>query len=306
MAYLTSDLISAVKRRAAIPTSQTTFTNTDLLELGDEEIRSKLLPLIMKNMEEFYVRTSDQNITADQANYLIPSRAIASTLRDVQVVSSSDTQVRTPLERLSPDQLSGSMADGSGAFTRGGFYLEGNKVVLYPTPASTANYLRLSYYCRPNALVETTHCAQISSINTATRQITVTALPTEETFSTSTALDFVKAQPGFECSAIDQTPTDVTGTTFTFSASLPSDLAVGDYLCLAGESCVVQVPVELQPLLYQYVTVRVLASQGDAQALTAAIEELKVLEKNAEIMIAPRVDGRSKRVVNSKPISRFV
>jgi hypothetical protein len=68
----------------------------------------------------------------------------------------------------------------------------------------------------------------------------------------------------------------------------------------------VQVPVELQPLLTQYVVVRVLSAQGDSGALKNAIAELEALEKNASLLLTPRVQGSVKRVVNTRAISRWV
>lgn len=305
MTYLTSDLITAIKRRSAVPTSQVTFSSTDFAQLADEEIRSKLAPLVLKTMEELWVRFVDTPVIANQSNYLIPTRAIASALRNVQLVDQNNPQNRRELERLSPEDLTSTYTgDYRFVITKAGFYMEGNNVVLYPTPTSTQNLLRLSYYCRPNSLVDVSACAQVQSIDTSLNQITVTSLPT--TFSTATPLDFVKANPGFECSAIDQTPTNIAGMVLTFGSTLPTDLSVGDYLCLAGQSCVVQIPVELQPLLVQYVVVRVLSSQGDAESLAAAIKELEKLEANALLLISPRVAGKAKRVVNGKSISRWV
>jgi hypothetical protein len=52
--------------------------------------------------------------------------------------------------------------------------------------------------------------------------------------------------------------------------------------------------------------VRVLSSQGDAQALQAAVGELQQLEKNAMMLLAPRVSGKVKRVTNTRGVSRFV
>lgn len=305
MSYLSTDLVTAIKRRAAVPTAQTTFSNTDFFALLDEEIRSKLVPLVTKNIEEYWVRTYDHNLTANQASYLIPTRAVAAGLRDVQIVNSANQESRVPLERLAPEDLYTSFTGNHNvAVQKNGFYLQNNSVVVYPTPTSTQNLLRLSYVCRPNQVVDTTACGLISAIDTLTNTITLTSLPS--TFSTASPLDFVKANPHFECAAIDQTPTSVVGTALTFASTLPTDLAVGDYVCLAGQSCVVQVPVELQPLLVQYVVVRVLSAQADAAALHDAIAELKKLEDNAMLLIAPRVAGKSKRVVNSRAINRFV
>lgn len=305
MPYLTSDLVASVKRRANVPTSQITFSLPDFYALADEEIRSKLMPLVLKNMQEFYVRTYDYPLTSNQARYLIPTRAIASGLRDVQIVNSANDESRTPLERLSPEDLYTSISSSSFRVTiqKNGFYLEGNTVVVYPKPKTTSNLLRLSYYCRPNQLVDVSACGLITAINTATNQITLVAIPT--TFSISTPMDFVKANPGFECSAIDQFPTALAGNVLTF-ASLPVDVSVGDYVCLAGQTCVVQVPVELQPLLFQYVVVRLLESNGDSTGLREAMSELAKLEENAQLLIAPRVAGKMKRAVNSRPINRLV
>lgn len=302
--YLSSDLMTSVKRKAHVPTSQSTFQAADFYSLADEEIRSKLLPLILAQMEEFYVRTFDYAITANQQAYLIPPRAIASKLRDVQIVNSSNSDNRFPLDRINPGDLYAS--GGSSArltVQKNGFYPQGNQILIYPTPTQTVNLLRLSYYCRPSSLVDPTACALITAINTGTNALTVASLPS--TMTTSTPLDFVKANPGFECSAIDQTAISIVGTVLTFS-SIPTDVAVGDYVCLATQSCVVQVPVELQPLLYQYVVVRVLEAQNDQSALKVALAELQKLESNASLLISPRVDGKPQRVTNSRGVIRFV
>lgn len=310
MSYLTSDFAEAVQRRAAIPASQSTFDSTALYALGDEEIRSKLLPLILRNIEDFYTTFYDYTITANQAGYQIPTRAVAASLRDVQVVQSSDAQARTPLERLAPEDLYSSVGGNQNIMVRKcGFYLQGNQVIMYPTPTSTQNLLRLSYSCRPNRLVDSTECGEILSIDTVTNTI-VLAAAAPSTFSTAQAMDFINAQPHFDWWAQDQTPTGISTTTYTNDtlqfASLPTGLAVGDFVCLTGESCIVQVPVELQPLLIQYVVVRVLSAQTDTQALKDAVSELAKLEENAMLLIAPRVVGKPKRAVNTRGITRFV
>lgn len=302
---LTSEFVVAVKRRAAVPTSQSTFQQTDFYSLADEETRSKMIPLILRTLEEFFVQNFNYNITANQANYAIPTRAIANALRNVQIVDQQNDLNRADIPRLAPEDLFSSFS-GNYRFNvqKSGFYLEGPNVVLYPTPTSTANLLRLAYYCRPNSLVDTTACALVTSVNTGANQITVSALPT--TFTTASPLDFIQANSPFSWAAQDQTPTNISGTTLTFGSTLPTNIAAGDYLCLSGQTCVLQIPLELQPLLVQYVVVRVLAAQGDAQALQAAMAELGVLEQNAMLLISPRVVGKTKRVANGRGINRFV
>lgn len=302
--YLANDLVTSVKRRCNVPTAQVTFQLADFLALADEEIRSKLLPLILKHMEEFYVFPVDQTVVINQAEYPIPSRATAMSLRDVMIVSSTDPDTRVGLERLNPEDLYAGMS-GNGRFLvkKNGFYLQGNSVMLYPTPQQNIDVLRMLIYMRPSQLVDVATCGLITAIDTVAKTVTVQTLPSNITLQTP--IDFVKAQPGFNCTAIDQTITGIASNVLSFSA-LPSTLALGDYVCQANQSCVVQVPVELQPLLFQYVVVRVLAAQGDQTNLKAAVAELESLEKSAGLLLAPRVSGKVKRVVNARSINRWV
>lgn len=299
---LTSDLAISVQRRAAVPNAQVTFSSADFYALIDEEIESKLIPLVLKNLEEYYVADFPYNITANQNQYQIPTRAIAGKLRDVQIISSSDSQSISPLERLDITDLYASSSSSSRVrIKKNGFYIKGNSIYMYPTPNSTQNIINLEYYIRPNASVDPSACAVITAFTSTT--ITISSLPANITIATP--IDLVKVNSGFECTAIDQVITGIAGNVLTF-ASLPTNLTIGDYVCQAKQSCVVQVPQELLPLLSQYVVVRVLAAQGDGQALQMALGELTKLEENANILISPRVDGKLKRVVNTRGVSRFV
>lgn len=303
--YLSSDLMADVKRTCNVPTSQITFQSADFYAFGDNSIRSKLVPLILKHCEEFYVYPQNYTVNANQNLYAIPYRAINMMLRSVQIVSSSDQDTRVNLDRLNIEDLYSSIS-GNPRFLvkKNGFYLQGNNVVLYPTPTQNLDILRLNYFIRPGMLVDPSVCAQVQSVNLTANTITCVSVPS--TFATNQLFDIVKAQPGFDCSAIDQAVTTIVGAVITFTAALPTTISVGDYICPATQSCVVQVPVELQPLLTQYVVVRVLSAQGDQTALKAAIAELETLEKNAGTLLAPRVQGSAKRVTKSRPISRWV
>lgn len=309
MAYLSTDLLISVKKRANVPTSQSTFTASDIYRFADEEIRSKILPLVLKNIEDYYTAKSDTLISPTQSTYSIPDRAVGAKLRDVELVLVADTQTRIALERLNREDLLASYTGaGTGRFIRRkqGFYLDGNKITIYPNPIGIGPdwYLRQTYYTRPSKIVDTTECGIITSIDTVNNHIDIASLPSG--MSTATPVDLVKATPHFDCHAIDQTISNIAGTTLTFASTLPTDLAVGDYVCLANQSCVVQVPVELEPLLYQYVVVRILSSQGDKEQLETEVAELKKMEENALILVTPRVDGKAKRASNSRGMNRWV
>lgn len=287
-----------------MPIGQATFSLSDVYNFIDEETKSKLVPLILANMSEFYVQVSSTPIVMGQQAYPIPYRAIAMKLRDVSITPNpNQPDLRYGVERIEPTELfTPVVSTPRMAVQKMGFYLQSNNVMLYPTPQNANGaQLNLSYYMRPSEPVDPSVCAQITAISGST--VTVTSIPSN--LIVGSQVDFVKAEPGFDCTAIDQTILSAGTNTLTFS-SVPSSLSVGDYVCPATQTCVLQVPEELLPLLSQYCVVRVLEAQGDLQNLQPAMAELQKLETNANMLLAPRVDGKLKRVINSKSIARFV
>jgi hypothetical protein len=287
--WTTADFLSSVRQRGNIPTttnSANVNNSTNLLNLATEELHIKLLPLIMSVREEFYATHKDHSITANQAAYSIPSRASGMALRDVQIIEGTSIRSLPPVD---PEQIS-TTSTGSVE----GYYLQHNSVVLYPTPNATSGTLRLRYFLRPSRLAQTSACAQITAINTGTSTVTVSAVP--GSWSTSTPLDLISANAPFQPWAIDQSPTGTTSTTITFS-SLPSDLAVGDWLALADYTPIPQVPFEFQPVLAQMTAMKALEANGDREGAKAAEKDLELLSMNALRLISPRNKGENKKVV---------
>jgi hypothetical protein len=291
--FSTTDLLSAVRTRGSIPTTSNVNNvnnTTNLLALATEELRIKLLPLIMSTREEFYVAIKDVTITAGTARYRIPSRASGTVLRDVQIVSGTDVY---SLERLQSEYISTTSQS-----TPEGFYLEHNSVVLYPTPAASGDTLRLRYYLRPSRLVATNAAAQITSITTATNQVTCSSLPSA--WTTSNTFDFISASSPYPTYGIDLAVTDIAGTTITFGATLPTELAVGDWVALADCTPFPQLPEEFQPVLAQMVVVKVLEAQGDRDGARAAGQDLAAITNNALGLITERVHGAPRKVLRRR------
>jgi hypothetical protein len=287
--YTTTDFLASVRQRGALPTttnSNNVNNTSNLLALATEELHIKLLPLIMSVREEFYVAKKAYSITANQAEYAIPSRASGVVLRDVQMI------VGTSIFSLEPVDSEHITTTAVGDPV--GYYLEHQNVVLYPTPGSTADTLRLRYFMRPSRLALTSACAQISAINTGTNTVTVSSVPS--TWTTGTSVDFIKATPPYQNPAIDQSITGVSGSDITF-ASLPSDLAVGDWIALAEYTPIPQVPFEFQPVLAQMTVVKALEAIGDREGAAAAKDDLKTIQQAALMLVTPRVQGSNKKVI---------
>lgn len=294
-AFTTTDLITSIRGRGAIPSSNTASNNNSdvgLLRIASEELLIKLLPMLLSTRSEFYAYIKDYAITINQADYEIPSRASGMVLRDVQVVDGTSI---SSLSSIDSEHLS---TTSSG--TPVGFYLKHNQVVLYPTPSSTSGTLRLRYFLRPSKLVRPSDAAQVSAINAATSAVTVTSIPAG--FTTAFTYDLIKKSVPYAPLAIDQTPVSVVSTVITFS-SLPSGLAVGDWIAFSDETPIPQIPQEFQAVLAQMTAVKYLEAAGDREGSAAAWKNLQQDMDSALKMITPRVVGERK-IVRSRNWSR--
>lgn len=289
MTYTTSDLLSSVRRRGSIPT--TTNTNnvnnsTNLLEMATEELQINLMPLILSAREEFYVRTKDHTVVADTASYAIPTRASGQILRDVLLIDG--TTIKS-LPEIDPEDITTTQSG-----TVEGYYLEHNNVVLYPTPGAGGDTLRLKYFLRPSRLAATSACAQISAIDTTTNIVSVSSIPSS--WSTGDILDLIDQDSPFNPLAIDQTSTLISSTDITF-ASLPTGLAVGDWVAQADYTPIPQVPYEFLHVLAQMTVVAALNAIGDFEGEKRAYAKLEKMMEDALNLITPRNQGEVRKIV---------
>jgi hypothetical protein len=296
MGWTTADLLESIKNRAAVPEDQTNFPDSTLLTIADEETRSLLMPSILKYREEWMTYGYNHSLTASQSAYRLPYRAFGGKLR---LLYYQDTQGNKAFPvRITPER----MQEFSGNHTTSGYpthyYMQHGSVVVEPTPTVTSGTLVMTYYRRPSELVATTAVATITAINTGTGVVTLSGVPASWVSSTIALVpyDFVRAKPEFDALAIDQTPTaSGSSTTLTFS-SLPTDLAVGDYVALAGKTPIPQVPADLHPILAQLVANRVLESLGFLDELKAGRETLAVMLEAAGITLQTRDEGSGLKV----------
>jgi hypothetical protein len=292
-AYTTSTLLSAVNRRAFIPTGQTTFSNTDILAIADEMIRNDILPKILSIREEFFVYHKDYDIVADTQKYDVPPRSIGLIVREVHHVNSSGNVKN--LDRLEPELIDSISRK---ATIPESFFMKNNQIWMHPIPSSTDGTLRVYFLLRPSNLIETTSSAIITGINTTTNVLSFSSIPS--TWVTGDIFDLIRQDGGHECVDFDKTSTLVSGTDITFS-SLPSGLRVGDYVALQGESPVVQLPAEFRDILSQAVACFIL----EKMRLPGAEAERVNYEKsliNIRDMISPRTIGSPRTV----PMPSFI
>ncbi len=296
MPWTTTELLAGVKLRAMLPDTGGPFSDAEILTLGDNELSDRLLPLLRQAQGEFGVTYAPIAIVANQASYRVPPRAVGGVLRDIGIVDAAGNRgdvVQVSIEDyvanamlwFGPSQLS--------------FSMQGDLVVLSPTPTTSGYTLRLYYQRRCGKLVPVSECARIASVNTTTGAITCANVPT--TWTTANTFDILQGQPGFDTLSMDLTASNVStgpsGSVTVSAALLPSPLVAGDYVCLAGEAPMPQIPADLHSVLYQCVTTTILTMLGKQ---TVAQEERarEQVFANLRSIIQPRVQGEAKRIIN--------
>lgn len=280
MAFDTTRLVAQMTIKGSLPDGR--FTDQELMDFAYDALLSDVVPAVLDAREDYYVRTLDYAITAGQAAYDIPPRALYGDLREVKLIRG--TRV-VDLERM---DLEGVLTTQEGVPDR--FYISGNQLYLYPTPVQTVDTLRLSYCIRPSRLVSTAECARITAISGNDLSVTI---PTG--WTTSNTFDLVKGRGGFDILDFDLTATGVGGGTITLTNAPVATLSVGDYICLAEETCFPFLMPEAQVALVQFAVATALESMGDAgaEAMAQKAESLKTKFQNE---IKTRVQGAPKQL----------
>lgn len=296
--YTATYLLADIKRRGQIPeTSDGSYGIDDLLAMVSDEVQGYMTNLLMGVREEWFVRAYDQQLVGNQTVYAIPQRSIGSKLRQVLIGQDPNWLV---VQRVEPKQSYGYYYGFTPAsFPNSGFgagYIFQNTSISLLSVSYGGPTLRMLYFLRPNRVVAETACGLITNVNTATNQVTISAVPDNGTFTSGTSFDFIRSYPGFDTLSFDQTGT-ISGSVLTFSGGLPTGLAVNDYVCLAGESPIPQLPVELHQLLAQRVVVKVLEGMGDPKVQFAQ-QMCEEQRKSALVLLTPRAEGDSRYCTN--------
>ena len=283
-----------------IPSDQNTFTDEDFLEMLNEEMQYFGIPHLLRTHEE-YLLVFDDIVLDGSDRYEIPYRAIGNKLREISLVTVSGTNGETTdqileLSRISVEDLPDFNSYSSSRYSQA-FYVESNHIVLLGEVPTSGTVLRMHYYLRPNAFVVDKSAGVISSIDTVGGVITVTTFPTG--FSSSPDMDFIKHRSPNTIMGRDITPLSVDSNTRTITftpGDIPTNLIVGDYLNVAQETIVPQLPVELHAILAQRVAVAALEALGDQEGLAAAQRRLDAMEKSSNDIIDNRVEGAPEKI----------
>lgn len=84
-----------------------------------------------------------------------------------------------------------------------------------------------------------------------------------------------------------------------------ANMQIGDYICLANETIIPQIPPDLHNALAERTAARILAAIGDTEGLQISNSKLQEIEARQGSIIDNRVDGAPQKITNRKSILRF-
>lgn len=303
MILTTDDILASVKRRSLIPISQQTFQDADLVSLLNEELYIGLVPEILSVREDYFLRVYSYPIQASISKYAIPERSIGNAIKDVFFLDLNQNRRTLPrtkvhdLEILSPDNNDPDR-----------ILLRGDEIILIPTPgAGAGGYLEIYTLERPNQLVLTSAVAKITAIASLSGTTTFTVdTNLTGTLAAASKADVYSGRNPCRNYFQDIAVTAITSTTIAFATTDVDDEAgsvqpiVGDYISVAQQAHVPQIPSELHPILPEMVICRTLEALGDGQKLQMAMAKLTETKKSALKMISNRIEGASQHIINRK------
>lgn len=293
--YTVDSLLPMLRLLPLMPAVQALFTDPNLVAILDFEMGSKIVPMMDNQGEEYFVDYVDVPYTQSITVYDIPTRALAGKLRAVSFLDYSGSEIRVP--RLRPEDIMSNVNATGLAINPAlwGFFLKGNKIILYLNSVNggSSNYqaLRMRIIRMPNTLVLSAACGQVTSISG--NDVTVSNLPS--TFTTLVTYDLISNVPNFNSLLDDAVVTSINSGTKTLTFALgtvPSSLAIGDWICLARQSPIPQIP--FYPgfdLLLQLGAAKCLEIHGDTEGFNVAMSQAKDMKDYFISVITPRVDG---------------
>ena len=301
--FITSErFLAGVKRRISVPDNQALLTDADILALSNDVVRARMIPLFVSSRSDYFVQTIEISMTKNLAEYRVPSRSLARSLRDLKIKDLGGDIRDVQLLALEDAHF---FPNGDQAHS---FHFQNDNVVLVPTPQTTGTSLLFFYEVPPGEMVLSSAVATVSSVDTDTGVITISGtIPS--TFTTSTALDIIDKSSGHDLKVLDSTPTAVGASTITvptadLSTSGPSVVVAGDHVALAGETPIYRLPLESHPLCESLTCQRVLHTIGDHEGARALKDDVEDETETLRKLIEPRIRGETEKIVNRRNLLR--
>jgi hypothetical protein len=141
------------------------------------------------------------------------------------------------------------------------------------------------YYRRPSTLVVDSQGYQVTAISGL--DVTVSGTPD---WTAGQLLDTIDGNDGYNIDTMDNSYASYVGSVVTFT-TLPTGLAVGDWLVKAGETIFPQLPAEAHEMLVVFTCAELLNDMGDIENGARMEQRAASLAQAYLSIINPRITG---------------
>lgn len=293
--YSTDALLELIEQLGAIPADQNTYTEEQIIQLADTQLRLRVVPLLSAAKADFFIGSQDVTTTT-ATSYDIPADAMNGSLHSVFFVDDNDEETELTYVNFNQEAFRPLNHPNGACFTRG------DSLVIWPS-VSAGRTLRMYYQRRPNRLVVTSLAARVLSVDTETGVVTCESVPSD--WAAGDSVCCVKGTPGFKLRFRAAELVDSSSPTITLDPADAADIVEGDWISTEGESPIAQIPAEAHPLLAQATIVKVLEGLEDP-GLNNAKLDLRDITQLYTGITGPRIEQGPPRIFNNKKLSNYI
>lgn len=283
-----------------IPNDTSLYTDQNILDIANEEIDVQLLDKLLSLHEEHLTVHIDVPRNSEGV-YDIPHRAVGNKIRDVVMITSGTFY---EMSQISIGELSDYTYDNQ-TFSQGldKFYVESNQIKLIN---NTRNYdtIRIYFYIRPNVLTLEKQSGKITAIVPDGDEIVFKFDKIPDSFTSNSMFDIVGYRTPNKIKCWDIEAVEESANTITKQIRFKKEdieeyldsITEGDYVCVAEESPVPNIPTEMHPVLAQFTAVHILEAMGDTEALGNAQRRLTSMTRSVMSLVDDRVELAPKKI----------
>lgn len=287
MSYTASGSIARVKLKGFVSASGS-LTDGELLDELNDALRTDVVAFLKTVRDEWFVDGAE-SVTPDSDGRITMPNSVASTLR---TISWNNNGRFVPLPRIEPELALGYLNTGAGVPC--GYVLRGYGLQILPNNVGNVT-VRLEFMDRPAEMVLEAYAGEIEShVGLA---LTLAEVPLAWQGAAPSAVDVISSASPFSAIYESATVVSLVGSVLTLSGVDAADIEDGFWVSDVGMSPYPNIPIEFHPLLQQYVICVLGASFGDKR-LEGWQRRLVELERKLKSLIAPRVTGSGRPIVN--------
>jgi hypothetical protein len=242
-----------------------------------------LVSEILNAHEEYLIYSESVPVTSGTTNYRIPYRAVNGEVRHLWYEDHTGTRTRLYYKDIR-DVENYNAVHSLG--TPDSFYVMGNSIVLLPTP-NVSGLLCIAYPFRPNLLVDNSTVQTV--LSHSQNAITVPNMPAN--FVNAALYDIIDHQSGNGILYYDLQGF-IAGNTISFLQDIPN-VSLGNYIALAGQSCVPMIPEEGHPLLLETIVMRVEMIRGNAARVKNSATVIQDVRKAWDALLNNRIVSKA-------------